>query len=79
MMEENSKIMTDENGVRHCTQCENHCPENALKCGRGRKLFGVTEGAEGEEHRDHGDHPHHGHHDHDHGHHHHDHQGKDEE
>ena len=43
-------IKTDENGVRHCTQCPNQCPEDALRCGRGRKLFG-TESGEGKEGR----------------------------
>lgn len=37
-------IKTDENGVRHCTQCPNQCPEDALRCGRGRKLFGTESG-----------------------------------
>lgn len=43
-------IKTDENGVRHCTQCPNQCPEDALRCGRGRKLFG-TESGESKEDR----------------------------
>lgn len=24
-----------------CPQCENHCPADALKCGRGARYFGV--------------------------------------
>lgn len=41
-------IKTDENGVRHCTQCPNQCPEDALRCGRGRKLFGTESGEDKE-------------------------------
>lgn len=26
-----------------CPQCENHCPADALKCGRGAKYFGVQQ------------------------------------
>ena len=26
-----------------CPQCENHCPADALKCGRGRKYFGAED------------------------------------
>ena len=43
---ENSQAQT-------CPQCDNHCPADALQCGRGRKYFGVT----GDDHghnRDHG-------------------------
>ena len=47
--------------VQTCPQCDNHCPVDALRCGKGRKFFGV----EGEDH----DHAH------DHGHHHHGHEG----
>ena len=36
------------NQVQTCPQCDNHCPVNALKCGRGRKYFGVADG--GSEH-----------------------------
>ncbi|MCH4032751.1 MAG: hypothetical protein LKH04_07895 [Lachnospiraceae bacterium] len=67
-------IKTDENGVRHCTQCPNQCPESALKCGRGRKLFGAEEGGseegrgEGHAHEHGHEHGHgHDHHGHDHG------------
>ena len=55
-----------------CNQCENHCPVDDLKCGKGRRAFGL-EGEHGEEHsHEHGhDHDHHGHHgDHDHEHNH---------
>lgn len=31
---------------QNCNQCENNCPVDALKCGRGRRLFGV-EASEG--------------------------------
>lgn len=24
-----------------CPQCENHCPADALKCGKGEKYFGI--------------------------------------
>ena len=24
----------------YCDQCENHCPLNALRCGRGRRMYG---------------------------------------
>lgn len=76
-MEEN-RILTDENGIRHCTQCPNQCPETALKCGRGRKLFGVqsddAKEGEGRGEQEHGqDHAHHEHHEHGHGHEHPDH------
>ena len=36
------------NQVQTCPQCDNHCPVDALKCGRGRKYFGVADG--GSEH-----------------------------
>ncbi len=28
---------------KHCDQCENQCPIDALQCGKGRKLFGQEE------------------------------------
>ncbi len=31
-----------------CQQCPNHCQVSALKCGRGRKFFGIS--TEGEHH-----------------------------
>lgn len=34
--------------VQTCPQCDNHCPVDALQCGRGRKYFGVADG--GHEH-----------------------------
>lgn len=27
--------------MQYCDQCDNHCPANALKCGRGRRHFGL--------------------------------------
>ena len=36
------------NQVQTCLQCDNHCPVDALKCGWGRKYFGVADG--GSEH-----------------------------
>lgn len=27
---------------KFCPGCENHCPLDALKCGKGRNFFGVT-------------------------------------
>ncbi|MDD6692713.1 MAG: hypothetical protein PUE63_12950 [Lachnospiraceae bacterium] len=76
-------IKTDENGVRHCTQCPNQCPEDALRCGRGRKLFGTESGeskegrgeGRGEESGRPGTHEHGNGHGHDHDHHGHDHGG----
>lgn len=34
---------------QYCDQCENHCPEDNLQCGRGRRHFGLesSEGGEG--------------------------------
>ena len=29
--------------MEYCTQCENHCPENELRCGRGRRYFGIED------------------------------------
>lgn len=26
---------------QHCNQCENECPVDALRCGRGRRYFGL--------------------------------------
>lgn len=34
---------TTNNAVQHCTQCDNNCPIDALKCGRGRRFFGIEE------------------------------------
>ena len=34
--------MSTENAVTEkCPQCENHCPQDALQCGKGRRYFGV--------------------------------------
>ena len=56
-----SKEMKNDS-VQTCPQCDNHCPVDALKCGRGRKYFGVADGEHDHEHE-------HGHgHSHDHGH-----------
>lgn len=38
--------------VQFCPQCDNHCPVDSLKCGRGRKYFGVTD--DGHDGRGHG-------------------------
>lgn len=35
---------------QYCTQCDNHCPEDALQCGKGRRYFGL----EPAEHEGHG-------------------------
>ncbi len=43
--------------ARTCSQCGNHCPADALQCGRGRRCLGAADG--GHEHG-HG----HGHHEH---------------
>ena len=34
----------DNSKEQFCHQCDNHCPVDALQCGRGRKYFGVTDG-----------------------------------
>ena len=33
-----------------CNQCENACPVDALKCGRGRRYFGVEDAGHGHGH-----------------------------
>lgn len=39
-------------GMQFCEQCENHCPVDSLKCGRGRRFFGLEPQGDGEhEHR----------------------------
>lgn len=38
----NEAVINDQ--TQTCPQCDNHCPMDALKCGRGRKYFGVTDG-----------------------------------
>lgn len=46
-------MMEEKNGgqARTCPQCENHCPADGLKCGKGRKYFGVEDGGgHGREH-----------------------------
>lgn len=30
--------------MKTCPQCDNHCPADALQCGKGRRFFGVEEG-----------------------------------
>lgn len=35
---------------QHCDQCENQCPIDDLKCGKGRKHFGLEPAGEGEKH-----------------------------
>lgn len=54
--------------VQICPQCDNHCPIDALRCGKGRKFFGV-EGEDQERGHDHD-------HDYGHAHHHHGHEGR---
>ena len=29
----------EEKELKYCNQCPNHCPETALKCGRGKEFF----------------------------------------
>lgn len=44
---------------KYCNQCENHCPEDALKCGRGRRAFGQGQCENDDGHsRGHGDYRH---------------------
>lgn len=31
------------NTVQRCTQCDNNCPIDALKCGKGRRFFGLED------------------------------------
>lgn len=38
--------------MKICLQCDNHCPADALKCGKGRRFFGVEE--ENHSHRESG-------------------------
>ena len=52
------------NQVQTCPQCDNHCPVDAIQCGRGRKYFGVADGGHEHDHRrghDHGSSCGHGH------------------
>lgn len=32
---------TKNSQMKICPQCDNHCPADALQCGRGRRFFGV--------------------------------------
>ena len=49
---------------KYCNQCENHCPIDDLKCGKGRRAFGLEQGENGN-----GQNHEHGHgHGHEHGH-----------
>lgn len=65
----------ENNQTQVCPQCDNHCPVDALQCGRGRKYFGVAE--VGHEHgHNHGGCYGHGHHDHNGEKHHHKHEGR---
>lgn len=50
-----------------CPQCGNHCPVDALQCGRGRKYFGVTDGGHDGEHNHEHEHKHEHGHEHEHG------------
>ena len=38
--------------MKICPQCDNHCPADALQCGKGRRFFGVEE--ENHNHRESG-------------------------
>lgn len=46
-----------------CPMCGNHCPANALQCGRGRKYFGAADIHGQDPGHGHGGHLHHGHRD----------------
>lgn len=35
---------TKNSQMKICPQCNNHCPADALQCGKGRKFFGVKKG-----------------------------------
>lgn len=37
-----SKAFKD-NQMQTCPQCDNHCPADALQCGKGRKYFGAED------------------------------------
>lgn len=37
-------------GKQNCNQCENACPVDALRCGRGRRYFGLEEKEHGHRH-----------------------------
>ncbi|MCH4032761.1 MAG: hypothetical protein LKE85_01870 [Lachnospiraceae bacterium] len=66
---ESNLMFTDEQGVRHCAQCPNQCPETNLSCGRGRSLFAGENPSESGDASDH-HHGGYGHGGHDHDHHH---------
>lgn len=34
---------TTNNSTQRCTQCGNNCPIDALKCGKGRRFFGLED------------------------------------
>lgn len=36
--------------MRYCNQCPNHCPEDSLKCGRGRNYFSRVDDPDTEDH-----------------------------
>lgn len=38
------------NQAQTCPQCDNHCPADALQCGRGRKYFGTADDGHGHDH-----------------------------
>ncbi len=40
----------ENNREQTCPQCDNHCPVDALQCGKGRKYFGVTEAGHDHDH-----------------------------
>lgn len=44
-----------EDKTKECPCCENHCPPDELRCGRGRKYFGASEEARDAERRHRGE------------------------
>ena len=49
----NEAVTNDQ--TQTCPQCDNHCPVDALRCGRGRKYFGVSDNSHEHDHgHDHG-------------------------
>lgn len=46
------------NSVQTCPQCDNHCPADALQCGKGRKYFGAADENREQGHDGHGEHRH---------------------
>ena len=44
--------MTEMNDERFCPMCENHCPEDEVRCGRGRRYFAGESGGDMHEHHE---------------------------